>query len=201
VTSYDFVDPNAGDVGVCGGMMEVFLEPLTPEPTVVVIGCGHVGKAVAHLAKWLGFRVVVTDDRAEFCNPDFIPNADAYLLAPAAEVFQRIPKTRQTYIVSVTRGMSVDLDLLPPLLDSPVPYIGSIGSRRRWAVTVQKLREMGVTEAQLARVHSPIGLELNAETPEEIAVSIMAEIVMLRNGGTGQPMAMSHEQLAIDNEQ
>ncbi len=190
VTAYDFVDPNAGDVGVCGGTMEVFLEPLTPEPTVVVIGCGHVGKAVAALAKWLGFRVVVTDDRPEYCNPDFIPDADVYLPVPAAEVFKRIPKTRQTYIVSVTRGVSVDLDLLPPLLDSPVPYIGSIGSRRRWAVTAQKLREMGVSEAQLARVHSPIGLELNAETPEEIAVSIMAEVIMVMRGGTGEQMKL-----------
>ena len=191
VASYNFVDPSAGDVGVCGGTMEVFLEPILPQPTLVVIGCGHVGKAVASLARWLGFRVVVTDDRAEYCNPDFIPDADEYLHVPAGEVFKHIPRHRQTYIASVTRGMNVDLDLFPQLLDSPVPYIGSIGSRRRWAVTAQALRERGVTEEQLARVHSPIGLELNAETPEEIAVSIMAEIIMVMRGGTGEAMKMT----------
>lgn len=190
VSSYDFVDPKAGDVGVCGGNMEVFLEPIMPEPTLVVIGCGHVGKAVARLAKWLGFRVVVTDDRPEYCNPNFIPDADVYLPVPAAEVFDHIPKTRQTYIAAVTRGMAVDLDLFPSLLNSPVPYIGSIGSRRRWAMTAQALRERGVTDEQLVRVHSPIGLELNAETPEEIAVSIMAEVIMVMRGGTGEPMKL-----------
>ncbi|GAB4464732.1 MAG: XdhC/CoxI family protein [Anaerolineae bacterium] len=188
--AYDFVDPEAGDVGVCGGTMEVYVEPLLPEPTVVVIGCGHVGKAVATLAKWAGFRVVVTDDRAEFCNPDFIPDADVYLPVPTADVHTHIPKNRWTYIAALTRGSQVDQELLPPLLDSPVPYIGCIGSRRRWAVTAEALRERGVTEAQLARVHSPIGLELNAETPEEIAVSIVAEIIMVMRGGTGERMKM-----------
>jgi len=89
----------------------------------------------------------------------------------------------------VTRGMPVDLDLIPSLLATDAPYIGLIGSRRRWALTVKALKEeRALTDDRLRRVHAPIGLELNAETPQEIAISIMAEIIMVRRGGTGQPM-------------
>ena len=92
------------------------------------------------------------------------------------------------YLVLTTRGVTVDAPGLPPLLASQAAYIGVIGSKRRWKMTVDKLKEMGVTEKQIAKTHSPIGLELQAETPEEIAVSIMAEILMLRGGGTGKSM-------------
>ena len=97
--------------------------------------------------------------------------------------------TVTTYVAAVTRGLPVDLNLIPALLATEAPYIGVIGSRRRWALTVKALKEeRAMTDAQLARVRAPIGLELQAETPKEIAVSIMAEIIMLRRGGTGKPM-------------
>jgi len=95
--------------------------------------------------------------------------------------------------VLTTRGSSVDAEGLSPLLDSPAAYIGVIGSRRRWATTVKALKEKGVSEEKIARVHSPMGLELQAETPEEIAVSIMAEILMIRDKGTGHPMKTNQE--------
>ncbi len=186
--AYDFVDPQRGDVGVCGGQMEVFVEPITPAPTVIVIGSGHVGKAVAHLARWLGYRVLVNDDRPEFCTPDFIPEADGYYPVPAKDLPAQVPIHRWTYLVLTTRGVDVDTAALPALLETPAAFIGVIGSRRRWATTREKLLEAGVPEAQLERVISPVGLEIGAETPEEIAVSIMAQIVMLRRGGDGGPM-------------
>jgi xanthine dehydrogenase accessory factor len=94
-----------------------------------------------------------------------------------------------TYVAAVTRGLPVDLDLIPALLETPTPYIGVIGSRRRWRLTVEALKaQHGLTDEALARVHAPIGLELNAETPKEIAVSILAEIIMIRRGGTGYSM-------------
>ncbi|PJF35431.1 MAG: xanthine dehydrogenase [Candidatus Thermofonsia Clade 1 bacterium] len=177
-----------GDPGICGGNADIYIEPYNAPPTLVVIGCGHVGKALAELGKWLGFRVIVSDDRAELCSPDHIPNMDGYLVAPPSQVASQIPLTPQTYIAAVTRGLPVDEQLFPPLLSAPVPYIGLIGSRRRWALTVKALEERGLSREQIARVRAPIGLELNAETPREIALSIMAEIVMLRNGGDGKPM-------------
>jgi xanthine dehydrogenase accessory factor len=186
--SYTMADPSRGDPGVCGGTVEVFVEPILPTAMVVVIGGGHVGKAVVHLAKWLGFRVAVSDDRVEFCNPDSVPGADAYYPVPMAELPNQLSVTRQTYLVVTSRGSAIDAAGMPGLLDSSAAYIGVIGSKRRWLTTVKALKEKGVDEAKIAKVHSPIGLELNAETPEEIAVSIMAEILLLRNEGTGRMM-------------
>jgi xanthine dehydrogenase accessory factor len=173
--------------------VEIFIEPINPPPSVIIIGAGHVGKATAHLAKWLGFRVVVMDDRVEFVTPEWIPEADSYLPGPVLDLLPQANLNAQSYIVAVTRGYNIDVGLLPTLLDYDVAYIGVIGSQRRWTQALKELREKGVAEEKLARVHAPIGLELNAETPEEIAVSIMAEIVMIRNGGTGQSMKMNND--------
>lgn len=185
---YTLSDPTRGDPGVCGGTVEVFVEPILPPATIIVIGGGHVGKAVVHLAKWLGFRVVVSDDRAEFCNAEAVPGADAYFPMPMAELANQLQVTRQTFLVVTSRGSGIDAAGLPPLLESKAAYIGVIGSKRRWLTTVKALREKGVSEELIKRVHSPVGLELNTETPEEIAVSIMAEILMVRDKGTGKQM-------------
>lgn len=185
---YNLVNPKRGDPGVCGGTVEVFVEPILPPATIVVIGGGHVGKAVVHLAKWLGFRVAVSDDREEFCNPESVPGADAYYPVPMAELPNRLTMSRQTFLAVTSRGSGIDAAGLPPLLESKAAYVGVIGSKRRWLTTVKALKEKGVSDELIARVHSPMGLELNAETPEEIAVSIMAEILMLRDKGTGKMM-------------
>jgi xanthine dehydrogenase accessory factor len=180
---YSLAGPTEGAVGVCGGEVEVFIEPILPRPTVFVLGCGHVGVAVVHLAKWLGFRVIVSDDREELCTPEHIPDADLYLPGDIAGVLSHAPIDGQTYVISVTRGYPFDVAAVPILLESSVPYIGVIGSRRRWATTVNELKAMGIAEETLQRIYAPIGLFLGEETPEEIAVSIMAEIIMLRNRG------------------
>ncbi|RJP55613.1 MAG: XdhC family protein [Anaerolineaceae bacterium] len=185
---YNMADPSRGDPGVCGGQVEVFVEPILPTPTVVVIGAGHVGKAVAHLAKWLGFRVAVCDDREEFCTPEVVPGADSYHAVPMEKLGEHISINKRTFLILTTRGSNVDAAGLPALLDSPAAYIGVIGSKRRWATTTKALKEKGVSEERIARVHSPMGIELEAETPEEIAVSIMAEVLMVRDKGSGKPM-------------
>lgn len=190
ILSYDMVDPKQGDPGVCGGQLEVYVEPIVSRATLLIIGGGHVGKAVAHLARWLDFRVAVSDDRIEFCTPEANPDAEIFLPVSMSEIPSRIKINPQTYIVLTTRGVSVDTQGLPALLESQAAYIGVIGSKRRWTMTRHALIEMGVAAEVIDRVRSPIGLELNAETPEEIAVSIMAEIIMLRNGGNGLPMKM-----------
>ncbi len=185
---YTMADPSRGDPGVCGGHVEVFVEPILPTPTLVVIGAGHVGKAVVHLAKWLGFRVAVCDDRIEFCNPEATPGADEYYPVEMGLLAEKLKVTDRTYLVVTSRGSSVDAVGLPSLLESQAAYIGVIGSKRRWATTVKALKENGISDELLKKVRSPMGLELQAETPEEIAVSIMAEVLMVRDKGTGKAM-------------
>ncbi len=189
VLHYNMSNPQAGDPGICGGQLDIFVEPILPKPVVVIVGAGHVGKAVAHLAKWLDFRVVISDDRPELCTPEENPDGDVYLCVPMQEIPQHLEMNRFTYLLLTTRGSNVDIEGLPALLRQPVGYIGVIGSRRRWITTRKGILEAtDITEAELDKVHSPIGLELHAETPEEIAVSILAEIIMVQNGGTGKSM-------------
>lgn len=184
----DLVDPARGDAGVCGGQMDIFLEPIMPEPTILVIGCGHCGQALADLANWLGYNVIVTDDRAELCTPEVIPDANGYYPVKAEKIAAEVPIHARTYIAAVTRGVPLDVAMIPELLKTPAPYIGVMGSKRRWATSVKKMKEKGISEKDLARIHAPIGLELNAETPRQIAVSIMAEIIAAQYGGTGEAM-------------
>ena len=185
---YSMTDPARGDVGVCGGQVEVFVEPILSPAKLVIIGGGHVGKAVAHLAKWLGFRVAVSDDRAEFCTPEANPDADEFYPVPMAELPLHLTITSQTCLVLTTRGVTVDVPGLPALLESPAGYIGVIGSRRRWGETVKQLNQAGIGDEALQRVHAPIGLAIGAETPEEIAVSILAEVLQVVRAGSGRPM-------------
>lgn len=186
--AYDMVSPEKGDPGVCGGQVEVYVEPVLGRNEIIIVGGGHVGKALAHLARWMNYRVIVSDDRAEFCTAEANPDADFFIAAPMNEIPERAPIYPQTCIVLTTRGTDVDVAGLPTLLESAAGFIGVIGSRRRWALTCKALLEAGVSEEKINRVHSPVGLELEAETPEEIAVSIMAELLMVRNQGSGKPM-------------
>ena len=185
---YSMVDPVRGDPGVCGGQLEVFIEPVKSQPLLIVVGGGHVGKAVVSLAKWLGFRVALSDDREDFCTPAVAPEADEYYLVSMKDLPGVVKINRNTFIVLTTRGSGVDVEGLPALLSTPARYIGIIGSKRRWLVTAKALAENGISQEEINRVHSPIGIEIQAETPEEIAVSIMAEVLMVRHGGSGDPM-------------
>lgn len=187
--TYHMADPSRGDPGVCGGQVEIFVEPIMPNPILLLIGGGHVGKAVAHLADWLGFYVVVNDDRPEFCTPEAVPEGREFYPMSIQELAEKFTITPWTYIVLTTRGAQIDMAGLPFILNSPAAYIGVIGSRRRWETTRRALLAAGVAEEKLQRVFSPIGLELQAETPEEIAVSIMAEILMVYRGGSGKKMS------------
>jgi xanthine dehydrogenase accessory factor len=189
IVPYSLVNPQRGDPGVCGGSVEVYVEPHLPQATLFVIGCGHVGRALAALGHWLGYIVVANDDRAEMVTQEQIPDADVYLPGTIGEALTQYPLDRHTYVAVVTRNVGLDRQILPSLLKTPVPYIGVIGSRRRWEETKRLLHADGIPVEDLARVRSPLGLELNAESPAEIAVSIMGEIIMLRRGGDGRPMS------------
>lgn len=186
---YTFADPKKGDPGICGGTMEVYVESIQPKPQIIIVGIGHVGQAVAHLAKWLGYYVIVSDDRPEFVTPELTPDADEHLPVSVEELFDKVTLHSQTYVVLTTRKIGLDIKSIPHLLESDAAYIGVIGSKRRWETTKKRLKEAGISAKDLKRIASPIGLELNAETPEEIAVSILAEITMLRQGGDGERMS------------
>ena len=177
--SYNMTDPSRGDAGVCGGQVEVFVEPILPAPMVVVLGGGHVGKAVAHLAKWLGFRVAVSDDRPEFCTPESNPDADEFFPFPMAELPLHLNITPQTVLILTTRGNNVDIAGLPALLESQAGYIGVIGSRKRWSETVKSLNETGISDDKLNCVHS----QLNSAKIKSL-ILFLFEIVVYFSGKT-----------------
>lgn len=172
----------AGSVAQDAPEVRVFLEPVAPEPLLVVFGAGHVGLATAQMGALAGMRVVVVDDRSEFANADRFPLAEQIVVAPFEHVFDGLPVDESAYVVIVTRGHRHDEAVLRQALRTPARYIGMIGSRRKVALFFQRLREQGFSEADLRRVHAPIGLEIGADTPEEIAVSILAEIIAVRRG-------------------
>ena len=186
---YSLVSTEKGDPGICGGQVEVYVEPIIPKITVLVIGAGHVGKQVTHLAKWLGYRVIVSDDRGELCSPEAMPGADEYVVCPMAEVPQKIKITPYTYVVITTRGSDVDIEGLPAILETDYAYLGVIGSQKRWLNTQSEVNKKKDYTQKFQGVHSPIGIELNVETPEEIALSILAEILMVANKANGSSMS------------
>ncbi len=188
---FNMMDPERGDPGVCGGQVAVFIEPINPRPLLLVIGGGHVGREVSRLGSWLGYRIAMSDDRKEYCNRENNPYAEEFYPVSMEELPGQLKITPTTYIVLATRGVDIDVPGLPVLLQSGAAYIGVIGSRRRWATTCEKLRGMGIEKHLLTKVHSPVGLDIHAETPAEIAVSILAEIIMLQKGGTGKLIEVS----------
>tara|TARA_Y100000590_G_scaffold320060_1_gene362292 strand:- start:3615 stop:4481 length:867 start_codon:yes stop_codon:yes gene_type:complete len=181
ILDYELLDPSAGDPGVCGGEVTIYLEPHMPPPTLIVIGCGHVGRAVVSLASWLGFKVIANDDRIDVARElaDGLPDHSGVQVLPGtlADVLGDLHLTDNDYGVVVTRNVEVDIQNLPHLLATDVGRVGVMGSRRRWDTTKRSLLDAGVSEADLERVTSPIGMDIGAETPEEIAVSILAQVV------------------------
>ncbi len=170
-----------GDAQPCGGEMDIFVEPLVTAPTLLLVGAGHVGAAVAQLAQFLGFRIVVLDDRPEFVSAENFPCADERVSGDLVAQLGEIETTPETYVVLTTRSHALDPALLGAIVDKPAAYIGMLGSESRAQVAVESLKKRGVSEQALARLHAPIGLEISAETPQEIAVSIMAEVIQVKN--------------------
>ncbi len=180
---YDLLDPRNAEPGTCGAEMTVYLEPHLPAPTLLVIGCGTIGRTVVDLANWLGFRVAASDDRPDMVTGELLPGADLLLPGPVEDALAAVPATADTHLVLCTRGVQVDAAALPLLLARQAGSISVLGSSRRWEATRTELLARGVSEQALSRVRTPAGLNLGAETPREIALAIMAEIVAVRRGG------------------
>lgn len=165
------------------GEVDVFVEVFVPPPKLLICGAGHIAVPLAAVARILGFGVAVLDDRSSFANRERFPEADEIVVGGFEETLRGYPLTRDTYVALVTRGHSYDVESLRTVIHAPVAYIGMIGSRRRvWAV-FKLLHAEGVPAEKIARVHAPIGLDVGAETPGEIAVAIGAELVKVRRGG------------------
>jgi xanthine dehydrogenase accessory factor len=174
----------AGEVGmICGGELEVFIEPILTPPALYIFGGGHISLPLARMGKLLGFKIAVVDDRSEFAHPDRFPEADIVLAEDFAKSFARLKIDKSSYIVIVTRGHQHDELVLEWAVGTPAKYIGMIGSKTKVKAVFSHLLAKGIAQEQLDRVHSPIGLEIEAQTPEEIAVSILAEVIKVRRSG------------------
>ena len=165
---------------ICGGSLDIFIEPILATPTALILGGGHVGLHVARVAKIAGFDVEVADDREAFANKERFPEASKIYTGPWDEVFPKLNVSDHTYIILVTRGHKGDLDCLRWAITTGARYIGMIGSRRKFIEICKVLVGEGVPAESIERVHSPIGLDIGALTPEEIAVSIVAEMISVR---------------------
>jgi xanthine dehydrogenase accessory factor len=159
----------------------IFAEPVEPDAVLYVFGAGHISTFVAPLAKMVGFRVVVIDDRREFANKERFSSADEILVMPFSEVFNHIDVHSTSYIAIITRGHTHDRDVLRLALQKEPTYIGMIGSKRKRDLIYQSLLDEGIAKEKIKQVYSPIGLDIGSETPEEIAISIIAQLIQHRS--------------------
>jgi xanthine dehydrogenase accessory factor len=168
--------------------VEIMIEVVEAPARLVIVGGGHIGRSLCRIGAECGFSVTVIDDRPDYANRERFPEADHVICADFDTALGELPVDHNTYAVLVTRGHKQDELSLRLLIERPAAYLGMIGSKRRTGAVLQHLADDGFPADALARVRTPIGLDIGAETPEEIAVSILAEMIMVRRGGTGRPM-------------
>jgi xanthine dehydrogenase accessory factor len=165
---------------VCGGRVLVYVEPVLPAPRLVVLGAGHVGRALTEAAARAGFRVTVVDDRAEHASPERLPGAERILVGDFAALPEGAGIDDGAFVLVATRGHANDFDAIAAALRTPARYVGLVGSRRKRKLLLEELERRGFDAAARARVVTPAGLSIGAVTPEEIAVSILAQLIEVR---------------------
>ncbi len=176
---------------ICGGQLEVFVECIAPQPTVLIFGGGHISKSLAKVLDLAGFRVSVIDNREAYANRERFPEAAEVFAEEYEDVFPRLQVSETTYIVIVTRGHRDDMRVLRWAVDTRVRYIAMIGSRRKTIGVVKELEKEGVPHAAFERVYAPMGLEIGAVSPEEIAISVGAEMIAMRRDPEGAWRSLS----------
>ncbi len=159
---------------------EWVLEPIPGQPELILFGAGHVSKFIARAASSAGFRVIIVDDRTQYANKERFPDADEIIVTEYHEISNRISLRSSSYVVIVTRGHQSDEDILAHVINHPVKYIGMIGSKRKIFATYEHLVERGIPPETLGHVHAPMGLDIGASSPEEIAISVVAELISIR---------------------
>jgi xanthine dehydrogenase accessory factor len=165
---------------VCGGIAKVYIEPIVPSPSLLIFGGGHISFYLSRIGKMVGFQVTVIDDRKEYANPIRFPEADETIARDYKDVFSQLKTDSLSYIVIVTRGHAHDQAVLEWAVTTDSAYIGMIGSKTKTKRVYENLVENGISKESLNNVCAPIGLEINSETPEEIAVSIIAEVIKVK---------------------
>ncbi|SHG62783.1 xanthine dehydrogenase accessory factor [Thermosyntropha lipolytica DSM 11003] len=168
---------------ICGGKVEVFIRVFIPRPKLLIVGGGHVAYEIYKLGKFLDFYTVIFEDRPEFGNFERFPQADDIKLGDIKTMLSEYPIDENCYIVIVTRGHAGDEEALQTVINSNAAYIGMIGSKRKVSLIREKLRNQGIGDEKLNKIYAPIGLDLGGDRPAEIAFSIMAEILLVKNKG------------------
>ena len=166
----------------CGGKMTVFLEPLTPQPQLLIFGAGHIGAALTKIGKMLGFRITVIDNRSEFANKERLPEADTVFAMEYNQAFGELSFSPETFIILVTHRHTHDQEILEYCIQQPFKYLGMIGSKTKVKKALDLLHEKGVSKDLINKIHSPIGLDIGADTPEELAIAIFGEIIAIKTG-------------------
>ena len=179
IMNFDMTGTGRDALSICGGQMDIFLEPVLPLDTVFLLGAGHVAQSTASIAKMLGFRVVVIDPRSEFNNDERFPDAEL-IIENYNNAFSKINVDEYGYIIIMTPQHVLDEECLELAIGTSAKYVGMIGSKKKVKEIKERLKQKGISEQQLDSVHAPVGLAIGAESPEEIAVSIMAEVVKIR---------------------
>jgi len=162
------------------GGVRLFVDPIVGAQRLIIVGAGHIAVPLCALGKMLGFHVTVIDDRASFANRDRFPDADEIVVQPFKAAIESLALDGHCYLVSVTRGHTFDEEVVRAALMQPCGFVGMIGSRRRVKATLERIGESGVPQERLADLHAPLGVAIGGETPEEIAISIIAEIIRER---------------------
>jgi xanthine dehydrogenase accessory factor len=181
--SYELTPEQAGEDGlICGGRMEVFIEPIEGTPTLCLFGAGHVAQPLARMAKAAGFRVEVADDRVKFASAARFPDVDLIVVDEFPEAARKMTLGPNTYAVVVTRGHKGDAEALEACSSKGLRFVGLLASRPKFVHVAAALEERGVPPSEIGKIHAPLGLELGAVSPEEIAVSILAEMIAVRRG-------------------
>ena len=173
------VDPEESAL-VCGGSMEVYVEPIFPDPTLFIFGAGHVSKAVAEVASFIGFKVAIIDDRPKYANPERFPHADSFYIDDWEASLQKLPVSEMSYLFIATRSHQFDLTCLRFAVQSPAKYIGMLGSGKKNRSLLELLEKEGIEPSKFDRVSVPVGIDIGSETPEEIAISLAAELIAAR---------------------
>lgn len=173
------VDPEESAL-VCGGSMEVYVEPIFPDPTLFIFGAGHVSKAIADVAHMIGFKVSVIDDRPKYANPERFPYANAFYTEDWEASMKKLPVNQTSYLFIATRSHQFDLACLRFAVQSPAKYIGMLGSNKKNKGLLEILEKEGIDPSRFERISVPVGIDIGSETPEEIAVSIAAELIAAR---------------------
>ncbi len=183
LVQYKLKEVDLGHLGVCGGENDIFIDVIAGKKQLLIVGAGHLGQQLSKLGAFLGMDVIVFDDRGEYANEERFPDAREIIVGDVAEELNNFSLTPWCHVVIVTRGHEQDGVALAAVIRSPARYLGMIGSRTKKAKVYADLLEQGIEQELLDRVHAPIGLNIGAETPEEIAVAIMAEIISIGRDG------------------